>query len=106
MPSLQQYILLTAVPILGVTVFWYSWLLQIATSFLSSWDSQSFAPPQVRLAQGVVVGTNLDHKFPAAIEAFMGLPYAQAPTGDRRFRRAVPLPASDTIFNAKNYGPM
>ena len=62
--------------------------------------------PEVKLPQGLVVGTVLDHGFPTAVEAFMGLPYAQAPTGDRRFRRAVPLPDSISKFEAKSFGPM
>ena len=40
------------------------------------------------------------------IDAFMGLPYAEAPVGDRRFRRAVPLPESSKTFKAQAYGPM
>jgi triacylglycerol lipase len=60
----------------------------------------------VRISQGLVIGMVLDNKFPAPIEAFMGLPYAQAPTGDRRFRRAVQLAESNNTFKAQNYGPM
>jgi acetylcholinesterase len=106
MPSIHQFLLLTAVPILGVTVFWYSWLVEIATPFLALWTPHSLALPQVKLTQGIIVGTVLDHKFPAPIEGFMGVPYAEAPTGDRRFRRAVALPASNSTFEAKKYGPM
>jgi acetylcholinesterase len=107
MPSFQQYAFLTALPVVvGVAVFWYTWLLELATPFISPWSSPSTTLPQVKLSQGLVIGTILDHKFPAPIEAFMGLPYAEAPIGDRRFRRAVALPASNSTFEAKNYGPM
>lgn len=106
MPSIQQFLFLTAFPILGVTIFWYSWLLEITTPFVSRWNSHSSTSPQVKLAQGLIIGTILDHKYAAPIEGFMGLPYAEAPTGDRRFRRAVPLPASNSKFEAKKYGPM
>ena len=98
--------MVAAVPILGVTTFWYSWLLEIATPFLSTWNPNLFASPQVRLSQGLVIGTTLDDKFPAPIEGFMGLPYAEPPTGDKRFRRAVPLPASNSTFEANKYGSM
>jgi triacylglycerol lipase len=98
--------LFAAVPVLGVSVFWYSWLLELANPFLSAWTHYSTTSPQVKLSQGLVVGTILDHKFPAPIEAFMGLRYAESPTGDRRFRRAAPLKASNITVNAKKYGPM
>jgi triacylglycerol lipase len=106
MPSFQQYLLLTALPVVGVSVFWYSWLLELGTSFYSTWSLSPISSPEVRLSQGLVIGTVLDNKFPAPIEAFMGLPYAQAPTGERRFRRAVSLPHSDSTFESKSYGPM
>lgn len=106
MPAFQQFLLLTALPVIGVAVFWRSWLLELATPFLSTWSSDLIISPQVMLSQGLVIGTALDHKFPAPIDAFMGLPYAKAPTGDRRFRRAVSLPASNATFQAKKYGPM
>ena len=79
----------------------------------SSWFQTSFSPlwnssalPQVKISQGLVIGTILDQNFPGPIDAFMGLPYAEAPIGDRRFRRAVPLPNSNQTFKAQAYGPM
>lgn len=101
MPSLAQTLYLAAFPIIAVAVLWtpLSQNLQIPWSFSTN-------DPQVRLSQGLVVGTVLDNKFPAPIEAFMGLPYSQPPTEDRRFRRAVPLPASNDTFKAQSYGPM
>ena len=56
--------------------------------------------------QGLVIGTILDDNFPAPIEGFLGLPYAQSPVGERRFRRAAPLPASNETLQATKYGPM
>ena len=107
MPSFQQYLLLTALPVLGVSALWSSWRLEIVAPFLSTWNkTNSITSPQVKLSQGLVVGTVLDHNFPAPIEAFMGVPYAEAPIGDRRFRRAVPLPTSNVTFEAKKYSPM
>jgi acetylcholinesterase len=101
MPSLTQFLFLAALPIIAVAVLWspFSQDLQIPWSFSSN-------DPQVSLTQGLVIGTNLNDKFPAPIEAFMGLPYSQPPTGDRRFRRAVPLPASNDSIKAQKYGPM
>jgi acetylcholinesterase len=106
MPTFQQYSLLTAIPVIAASVFWYSWLLQLGTDFYSTWNLSAVSSPQVQLAQGLIVGTILDNKFPEPIEAFIGLPYAQSPTDERRFRRAVPLPESSETFEARTYGPM
>jgi len=105
MPSIVQVLFLGALPVIGIAIFWTSWIQEFTNSHLSKWyNFSSF--PQVKISQGIVVGTILDNKFPAPIEAFMGLPYAQAPTGDRRFRRAVPLAESNHTFKAQKYGPM
>lgn len=46
------------------------------------------------------------------VEAFLGIPYAVPPTGDRRFRPAAPLqspqatpPPAGTVLDASRYGP-
>lgn len=101
MPSLIQMLFLAALPIIGMGVFFSS---RFQASFSPLWSSA--APPQVKISQGLVVGTILDQNFPAPIDAFMGLPYAEAPVGERRFRRAVPLPKSNKTFKAQAYGPM
>ncbi|TVY59613.1 Lipase, partial [Lachnellula suecica] len=101
MPSLAQFLFLAALPIIAVAVLWspLSQELQIPWTLFST-------DPQVRLSQGLVIGTILDNKFPAPVEAFMGLPYSQPPIEDRRFRRAVPLPASNDTFKAQSYSPI
>ena len=101
MPSLIQMLFIAALPIIGVGVFFSSWF---QTSFSPLWNSSAL--PQVKISQGLVIGTILDQNFPGPIDAFMGLPYAEAPIGDRRFRRAVPLPNSNQTFKAQAYGPM
>ncbi|KAE8452649.1 hypothetical protein EG329_013908 [Mollisiaceae sp. DMI_Dod_QoI] len=103
MPSLSFW-LLTAVPIIGLAVFWSSWLQDVTDLIFPSWNSSE--SPQVKLSQGFVIGTVLDEKFPVPIEAFIGLPYAQPPTGERRFRRAFPLPESNATIKAQKYGPI
>lgn len=94
-----------ASPIIGIAIVWSLFFQDITTSVFPLWNKTP-KNPQVTLAQGIVIGTILDHKFPAPIEAFMGLPYAQPPTGDRRFRRAIALPESNQTFKAHSYGPM
>ena len=107
MLSLRQQVLLIAFPALLVAIFWSS-LFQDASlrSRISSLDVLSFSSPRVSIKQGHVVGTLLTRNFPAPVEAFMGLPYCQPPTGDKRFRAAAPLPASNKTFKAFKYGPM
>ncbi|KAF7716074.1 Carboxylic ester hydrolase [Penicillium ucsense] len=64
------------------------------------------AQPTVFLSQGRVIGTQLNDSFPTTVDAFLGVPYAQPPTGDRRFRPAQKLSPSNDTINATQYGPM
>lgn len=65
--------------------------------------------PTARLAQGRVVGICFPEETPhrpRTVEAFLGIPYAQPPVGDRRFRPAEKLPASpEKVIDASRYGP-
>lgn len=63
-------------------------------------------PPTVTLRQGTYVGTTIftDQRFPKAVEAFRGVPYAQDTAGDNRFRPPQPLPKSDETFDATAWG--
>ncbi|XMA16453.1 hypothetical protein WAI453_009244 [Rhynchosporium graminicola] len=101
MPSPAQMIFLAALPIIGMYVYFSTWFRDY---FPPTWNPPLL--PQVKIAQGLIVGTVLDHRFPAPIDAFMGLPYAEAPIGQRRFRRAVPLPRSNRTIKAQAYGPI
>ncbi|KAJ5711976.1 CAZyme family CE10 [Penicillium malachiteum] len=61
--------------------------------------------PSVSLTQGQVIGTHLETTSPQPVEAFLGVPYALPPVGDRRFRPAEKaLPSNDTI-DASKFGP-
>ena len=62
--------------------------------------------PRVSLSQGILVGTHLNAEYPASLDAFLGIPYALPPTGDRRFKQPQKLPASTEIIDASWYGPM
>ncbi|KAJ5312067.1 hypothetical protein N7508_002897 [Penicillium antarcticum] len=62
-------------------------------------------PPSVTLAQGQLVGTQLKDNFPQTVEAFLGVPYALPPVGDRRFRPAVKVARSSDTIDASKYGP-
>lgn len=64
--------------------------------------------PTVRLPQGKVVGISLPQEQfrPRPVEAFLGIPYAKPPVGDRRFRPAEKLaPSPDNVIDASRYGP-
>lgn len=61
--------------------------------------------PSVTLPQGQVLGVQLKQDFPVTINAFLGVPYALPPVGERRFRPASKLPNSTKIIDASKYGP-
>lgn len=62
--------------------------------------------PSVRLPQGQILGIRQEDPLPRPIDAFLGVPYAQPPTGDRRFRAPAKLPSTpDSIVDASAFGP-
>ena len=61
-------------------------------------------PPQgplVTIPQGTYRGRAAEQD----VVAFLGIPYAQAPVGERRWREAVPLENADRITDAIAFGP-
>jgi carboxylesterase type B len=65
----------------------------------------SMSSPRVQLPQGTVVGTVLHGKYPHAVEAFKGIPYALPPIGDRRFRPPEKVGKSQEVIDATQFGP-
>jgi acetylcholinesterase len=64
------------------------------------------ANPTVTLRQGTFKGTTSQgSRFPQLLDIFLGIPYALAPTGDRRFRPPVKVKASTETFDATHWGP-
>ncbi|EHY53951.1 hypothetical protein HRR83_004596 [Exophiala dermatitidis] len=67
--------------------------------------------PTVKLPQGTVVGVTKTKSegLDKPVHAFLGIPYALPPTGDRRFRPPVKIDTSssppDTVIDASRYGP-
>ena len=57
--------------------------------------------PLVRAPAGTIVGTSVGD----SVSRFLGIPYAQAPHGDARFRAPVRHPRFDDTFEADSYGP-
>lgn len=62
-------------------------------------------PPAVILSQGHVVGIQLQEGFPQTVDAFLGVPYARPPIGERRFRPPEKVLASPDTIDATKYGP-
>lgn len=63
------------------------------------------SPPSVLLRQGTVVGKVVaDGSLPKSVEAFLGIPYALPPTGDRRFAPPEPVGKGDGDIDASQYG--
>jgi hypothetical protein len=61
----------------------------------------------VKLRQGTYVGATIEANpdtYPRAVDAFMGIPYAQSTAGENRFRPAVPVADSTSTFQAASYG--
>lgn len=61
--------------------------------------------PSVKLRQGTVVGVTQSEPGAKPVQAFLGIPYALPPTGDRRFRPPVKVEASSKVIDASRYGP-
>jgi triacylglycerol lipase len=61
--------------------------------------------PSVTFSQGTVVGSTIRDTLKNPVDAFRGIRYALPPVGDRRFRRAEPIGASDNIIDASRFGP-
>jgi hypothetical protein len=62
-------------------------------------------PPTVTLRQGKLTGRLVSTSSPWSAEAFLGVPYALPPTGDRRFRAPVPVASGKGNIRATSYGP-
>ncbi|EFR04845.1 acetylcholinesterase [Nannizzia gypsea CBS 118893] len=98
-----------------------SWLRRLRRSVLSEGSLTAVLPtwahltasfllarqaPIVVLRQGTVMGTIRDDSdFPQPLEAFLGVPYALPPTGQRRFARPEPVGKSSRKIDASQYGP-
>ncbi|KMQ45852.1 extracellular lipase [Trichophyton rubrum] len=97
-----------------------SWLRHLRRSVLSERSLAAVLPawahltasfllarqaPIVVLRQGTLLGTIRDDAdFPHPLEAFLGVPYALPPTGERRFARPEPVESSSRKIDASQYG--
>ncbi|KAF5363189.1 hypothetical protein D9758_008338 [Tetrapyrgos nigripes] len=77
--------------------------VSLAVGLLGASVPVSAAPlagPTVKLDSATVTGTSL-----LGIDRFYGIPFAEPPTGNNRFRLPVPHPAYNTSFSATSMGP-
>ena len=65
----------------------------------TSANSQPANPWIVRTTTGLIKG-----HAETGVTAFRGIPYAEKPTGERRFRRAEPIAPWEGVFNAATSG--
>ncbi|XP_066282114.1 cholinesterase 1-like [Branchiostoma lanceolatum] len=72
-------------------------LIAVLAALFSSLEVEAVA--DVTTPAGRVVGLELD-VLGTTVHAFLGIPFAQPPVGERRFRRAEPMEAWDGIYNA------
>ncbi|KAI6765602.1 hypothetical protein HG530_006672 [Fusarium avenaceum] len=62
--------------------------------------------PTIPIPQGKLVGVKLHDSLPEPVDGWLGVPYAQPPIGDLRFRLPVKVsPSPDTVIDASKYGP-
>jgi carboxylesterase type B len=61
--------------------------------------------PSVTLPQGQVIGIQIKEEFPVTLDAFLGVPYALPPVGERRFKPVFKVAESTETIDASKYGP-
>ncbi|XP_043269312.1 uncharacterized protein [Venturia canescens] len=68
-------------------------------------QSNANVNPQVSTPLGRIEGSFMKTRLDKQIYAFRGIRYAEAPTGDLRFKVAVPAKPWNDVFNASEEGP-
>ncbi|KAE8212995.1 hypothetical protein CF327_g3418 [Tilletia walkeri] len=65
--------------------------------------SVNFTDPRIDIKQGSVIGYT-ECVDDVAISSFLGIPYAQPTTGQKRFTKPEPVPEGNDVIEAKAYG--
>nr|QGA73394.1 carboxylesterase [Spodoptera frugiperda] len=60
---------------------------------------------QVRVSEGLLEGERVDNPYGGSYYSFKGIPYAQPPVGDLRFKAPLPAKSWDGVRSAKEFGP-
>ncbi|XP_049872487.1 juvenile hormone esterase-like [Pectinophora gossypiella] len=61
---------------------------------------------QVRVSEGILEGEMLDNVFGGRYTSFKGIPYAEPPIGDLRFKAPQPPKPWNGVRSAKEFGPI
>uniref|UniRef100_A0A0W0FRH5 Carboxylesterase type B domain-containing protein n=1 Tax=Moniliophthora roreri TaxID=221103 RepID=A0A0W0FRH5_MONRR len=72
----------------------------VVTLYATLAAAAPLAAPTVQLDSATVTGSIV-----LRVTKFLGIPFAQPPTGNRRFRLPEPIPAYETSFSALSMGP-
>lgn len=62
------------------------------------------APPEVQTSSGSLVGVRLRSES-GEVEAYLGIPFAESPIGERRFKKPVPVSPWRGVFQANRMHP-
>ncbi|KAI1065218.1 hypothetical protein LB507_001167 [Fusarium sp. FIESC RH6] len=95
----------------GVSLTWLAALPVILAAAFTAYPngfgrSGPEPAPSVTIKQGHIIGKFVDDgTFPEPLEGFMGIPYAVPPVGEKRFRHAEPVGASNETIEAYYLGP-
>jgi len=77
-------------------------LLAAAATLFAATAAGAFAPDRVKTANGVVEGAGRDS---SGVRAFRGIPFAEAPTGELRWREPQPVKSWKGVRAATKFGP-
>ncbi|CAD0201646.1 unnamed protein product [Chrysodeixis includens] len=61
---------------------------------------------QVKVSEGLLVGEIVENEYGGKYYSFKGIPYAQPPTGDLRFKAPQPPKPWQGVRSAKEFGPI
>lgn len=84
-------------------LFYLVCALQVTTQQQQSGIPQDRLGPIVTVSTGRVMGKRMN-VLGKAVDAFLGIPYAESTEGEGRFKLPVPKKAWEPIFNATEYG--
>lgn len=77
-------------------------LLAAAAALLTTTGASAFAPDRVKTADGVVEGAG---RQGSGVRAFKGVPFAEVPTGELRWREPQPVKNWKGVRAATKFGP-